>query len=931
MNLQPKFNLFPSMLVAAAMTFNVTASSAQETFKGFRTFTESFQVKKEEPVKGTGINPLDMNCIRQKGNREFPYPIQGHEVIVNPPVFTWPMADYEYPDEFPPKPLEKPLDEFLRYDIQLGRTPDFSDADAVTKGNLRLPFYNPHKALQPGVWYWRYRTAGKEWSATYHVTIPEGTPAFESPSVEEATRMMPQEHPILFKSKVIEQPTPDQKLLLRVLRKKAAKAYNSNLAAYKVKGKPIPANASESERAQIMRFHLRYEVEGICKAIQDLLTIYQIDGNSEYLTKALAFSDHIAAQDPVQTYRIADFTGSMSMSTLAEIYDVAYDQLTDEQKKTYEHFISEVASRIIAHCLQENIGSADGILYAHFFQHTFCDLFQTSIVMRRHIPEAQTWFEMLYDTWLSRSPGGGFLADGVWPNGNIGYIHVNMESMVKNFLLYRDLFKVNLFQHPWYKNCANALAYTFPIRSAGDGFSDDSERITNTNALRPDFAYILGQELNNPFALNYAYELTGQPKQKLYRFSKTNFIEYRFQHKPHRVKPMDLNTIPQSVVFPQSGMVMMNTNVLDSASNVFVSFRSSPFGVGSHGLAEQNSFNLSYKGKPVFYPTGYKITTADKHYLLAHKHSRARNTITVNGKTQAYSHSAYGWIARYLDGKDITYTLGDASKAYVPFDKSALNWITVLKDANAYTSENGFILNENDNPKVKTFRRHLSLLRPNILVIYDELESEKDVTWTFQLNGLERSNMSIDVVRNSLLANTDNCDVLANVFGSSPIRTSLIDTSYVKPFDWLNPQRGRAPKVFEKNQYHSRFENAQKCKKMRFLAIIQIDESDNLHFVDVKPDKKGNFVIGDYRINACLDTSKEARLEIENTASGEYLLYGPDGKNAKDNSRKFSHSTLLYQKDKGWQESVDRHPLMAPDEATIENKKVFESLGYLPN
>lgn len=66
----------------------------------------------------------------------------------------------------------------------------------------------------------------------------------------------------------------------------------------------------------------------------------------------------------------------------------------------------------------------------------------------------------------------------------------------------------------------------------------------------------------------------------------------------------------------------------------------------------------------------------------------------MNGKTQAYSHSAYGWIARYLDGKDITYTLGDASKAYVPFDKSALNWITVLKNANAYTSENGFILNE---------------------------------------------------------------------------------------------------------------------------------------------------------------------------------------------------------------------------------------------
>ncbi len=97
--------------------------------------------------------------------------------------------------------------------------------------------------------------------------------------------------------------------------------------------------------------------------------------------------------------------------------------------------------------------------------------------MRGHLPQADTWFRMLYDIWLSRSPGGGFLSDGVWPNGNMGYIHVNMESMVSNFLLFRDLFGVNLFRHPWYANCANALAYTVPVGSAGDGFSDGCEHV----------------------------------------------------------------------------------------------------------------------------------------------------------------------------------------------------------------------------------------------------------------------------------------------------------------------------------------------------------------------------------------------------------------------------------------------------------------------
>lgn len=915
---QKSIILFPILLFAMTI-FVVQTGKAQEVFDGFRQFTESYQVKEQESGKGTGICPLEMNCIRQKGNREFPYPIEGHTVITNPPVFTWPMVDYEYPKTFPAQLPDKELDDFLRYDIQLGRTPDFSDEDAILRTNLRLPFYNPHKVLRSGVWYWRYRTAGQEWSSTFTVNIPEETPHFESPDAKDAARMLAETHPILFKAPVVENPTADQQTLLKTLRKKAAAAYTKEAAAYKVKGQPIPPNASESERSQIMRFHLRYEFEAICQSLQDLLTIYQIDSNNEYLVKVLALSDYIAAKDPVKMYHTADFTGAKCMSTLARVYDAVFVHLNSKQKQIYEHFIREVASRIIAHCLLENIGSADGILYAHFFQHTFCDVFSTSIVMRNHIPEANTWFEMLYDIWLSRSPGGGFLSDGVWPNGNIGYIHVNMESMVSNYLLYRDLFGVNLFRHPWYANCANALAYTIPLHSAGDGFGDDCERISGYNSLRQDFAYILGQELNNPFAVNYAYALSGQPKEKPYRFTKSNFAEYRIQHKPCQVKTMDMSGIPQSVVFPQTGIVVMNTDVLNAENNIFVSFRSSPFGVGSHGMAEQNSFNLSYKGKPIFYPTGYKVTTADKHYLLAHKHSRARNTIIVDGKTQAYSHSAYGWIARYLDGKDITYTLGDASKAYVPFDKSAINWITVLKNANAYTSENGFILTEEDNPKVKKFRRHLVLLRPNILVVYDELEAEKAVTWTFQLNGLERSNMSIDAEHCSMIANTDNCDVLTNVFGSQQLKVSLIDTSYVKPFDWLNPQRGRAAKTFEKNQYHSRFENAEKCKRMRFLTIVQIDETDTMRFVEAKPDSKGTMTIGQYRINGQLDTNREARLEIENTTTGEYLLYGADSPSGKSNKRKYSHSTLLFQKEKGWQESVDCHPLMVPGKSVLQN------------
>lgn len=356
----------------------------------------------------------------------------------------------------------------------------------------------------------------------------------------------------------------------------------------------------------------------------------------------------------------------------------------------------------------------------------------------------------------------------------------------------------------------------------------------------------------------------------------------------------------------------MNTDVLNAKKNLFLSFYSSPFGVGSHGLAEQNSFNIIYKGSPLFYPTGYKVTTQDKHYLVAHKHSRARNTITVDGKTQGYSQGDYGWLPRYLNGESMTYVVGDASNAYKKMDSKILNWITVIKNANLYEAKNGFIISDEDDPKVSKFRRHLVLLRPNIVVVYDDLAAQKPVNWAFQLNGLQRANMSLNPKDQSLIANTDNCDASVNVFGSLPIAKSLIDSSFVKPFDWLNPQRGRPAKKFEKQQFQYKVENAAKAKQMRFLAVIQIDESNTLSFKNVQPDANGNILIGDYVISGQLTLEKEARLEIENKSTGEYLLYGPSNGATKAQGRKFSLSTILVNKN-GFQESIDRYPMMFAD------------------
>ena len=58
------------------------------------------------------------------------------------------------------------------------------------------------------------------------------------------------------------------------------------------------------------------------------------------------------------------------------------------------------------------------------------------------------------------------------------------------------------------------------------------------------------------------------------------------------------------------GEVVMHSDLEHTADNLTLSFRSSTFGSGSHTLADQNSFNLLYGGKEVYYHSGYRSEEA---------------------------------------------------------------------------------------------------------------------------------------------------------------------------------------------------------------------------------------------------------------------------------------------------------------------------------
>src|SRR3546814_8877461 len=89
----------------------------------------------------------------------------------------------------------------------------------------------------------------------------------------------------------------------------------------------------------------------------------------------------------------------------------------------------------------------------------------------------------------------------------------------------------------------------------------------------------------------------------------------------------------------------------------------------------------------------------DPHRTGWYQHTKSNNSLLIDGAGQPYSVEAYGWMPRFLQGEEMAYVLGDASAAYS-------------------SAETG------DDYGLKKFHRHLLLLKPDIIVVYDELVAD---------------------------------------------------------------------------------------------------------------------------------------------------------------------------------------------------------------
>jgi hypothetical protein len=477
---------------------------------------------------------------------------------------------------------------------------------------------------------------------------------------------------------------------------------------------------------------------------------------------------------------------------------------------------------------------------------------------------------------VARFPG--LNKDGAWHNGD-SYFHVNIRTLVEVPYFYTRLTGFNYFSDPWYQGNALYVIYQQPPFSKSGGNGSSHQKILTPSGTRVGYADALARMTGNTFAADYVRHISARQPDILEQGSTSKaggLAWFRLQcDKPLPDGP-GLKDLPMGHVFPQSGLASFSTNLDDTRKSAMLSFRSSPYGSTSHAIANQNAFNTFWNGQSLFYSSGHHTSFTDIHGVYCHRATRAHNTILVNGMGQRIGTEGYGWIPRYYVSDNISYVAGDASNAYGKVISPL--WLLRGEQSNLeFSPENGW-----DDTGLKIFRRHIVTLgKSGYSFIYDELEAEEPVTWSYLLHTVTNP-MNVDKTREYVHIRATSKDGASDayLFSSGTLETDTTSRFFVPAVNWLRAdEKGHfAPYP---NHWHFTA-TSDKQKVYRFATIVYTHAKDNdAENAQAAPRKlkDGSIQIGDWNIKANISTAGKPSFEVRNTrkdcdASVSYKDYG---------------------------------------------------------
>lgn len=755
--------------------------------------------------------------------RSKPYPRLNDAICVNPCPLLVPQI--------------RKTDKLLQFALSTDST--FEAPSSIVSTPQPWCMFNPHQSLAEGSWYWRFRSVSQtgrtgDWSETLKFEVSPDVPSFLTPSFEQFQQHLPSSYPRLYYFLEEELALARQKvkehLEYRQLKGRADAALKVNYADW---SNPY---GSISE----MRVH------AVC-----LYQAFLLLSEESYRGKLLEMAQALL-RTPISD---ADLFSSNFFSTdvalvFLKAYDVGQEQLLPAEKQAIE----ELLLRIARHYYKAYVGYQENHIYDnHFWQKNMRVLFQIAYLLHSEASLAEEMLEMLayyYELWTARAPDSGFNRDGVALNG-ASYIAASVKTLYYMPSLFSSISGGNFLLHPWYVHAGRALLYSWLPNSKSTGFGDGSEKGSNPNRLNVALADFLARECDDAYAGWYA----SQCQDLLHQDYELRL--YRMVRQKNYASSALPDNHPKLLWNKDAGEVMMHSAIENPEQNLSLSFRSSPFGSGSHNLADQNSFKLLYRGKEVYGNSGYYIDFSGAHNIMSYRHTRAHNSILVNGIGQPFSMEGYGEIIRAVDGKHVSYCLGDASQAYGGISTDPM-WVKAFEAAGlTQTPHNGF-----GATPLSLFRRHVWLLHPdNIVVLLDELEAKEKVEWDWLLHSPSSFQIDQAAKRVQTSNESEGFKSVTQLFSRQAFEITQTNQFVVPP----------KPSPLYPNQWHltARFPQSE---RNRILTIIQVLPAHQFAHAISRADD--TFTCGDWSIEAELNPEEPIAISIAHGTNNIVFSYG---------------------------------------------------------
>lgn len=785
--------------------------------------------------------------------------------------FQWPLPSSLESQDAPLDGFEEqaaPVDKSkLKYIVRYSQDSQFKSN--TTQVETRWPFYNPEQDLATGTWYWQYGyivNGQIQWGSTQSVTVKDNPSKFCPPSLKTVLAKVPKTHPRIWVNKAdwaTFMKNSSSKIEYTWYIEAAEKVLKTPMKTVKdINTSKLSELKNEMQRNSYLTRESRRIIDKEESNTEALIRAYLLTQDKKYANEAIKRVLIMADWDKHKNVA-GDFNASALLSLCSMAYDSCYDLLTPAQKKELLEAIKEKGTEMYN---RFNNYLENHIAENHIWQMTLRIFTMAAFSTYGELPESDVWTDYCYNVWLARFPG--LNKDGGWHNGD-SYFTVNTRTLVEVPYFYTRLTGFDFFSDPWYQGNIMYTIFQQPPFSKSGGNGSSHQNVGRPNSIRIGYLDAMARLTGNTYAADFVrrtLKVNPDYLKKALLNKPGDLAWFRLQCDKPLPEGPGLTALPAGYIFPETGLASFQTNWDRVGGNAMWSFRSSPYGSTSHALANQNAFNTFYGGKPLFYSSGHHIEFTDIHSMLCHRATRAHNSILVNGIGQRIGTEGYGWIPRYYASEKIGYVLGDASNAYGKVISPL--WLKRGEQSDvAYTPENGW-----DDVPLKTFRRHIvNLGKTGYIFIYDELEAEEPVTWSYLLHTtanpmkISKAGKFVHIQATNKGGASD-----AYLFASGELQTDTTSQFFVPAVNWLRADDKGNFKPYP-NHWHFTATSG-KSKVYRFATIIN---THALKYPSKNPEilSDGRIKAGGWLISVNLDTNGTPSFFIRSTKDKVSISY----------------------------------------------------------